>query len=175
MRNRFSFRGALGALLCVLALSGPLLSPPAFAQDISDHGENSIVDRVFRGQATPAFPATLYWGLSTTACSDSSVGTEVSGGSYARVAITASLANFSGTQGAGTTTASSGTGGVTSNNVAISFTTPTAGWGTVGWYHITDAPTGGNIWLCDALTIAKTVNTGDSVSFPAGAAQITVQ
>lgn len=149
---------------------------PAFAhaQAFSDYLENKIVDWLFRGQAfTP--PATIYVGLSTTACSDSSTGTEVSGGSYARASVASSLANWAGTQSAGSTTASSGTGGQTSNNGAISFPTPTAGWGTVTHWFLADASSGGNILFCAALTTSKTINTGDSVSFSAGALTITLQ
>lgn len=146
----------------------------AQAQALADYAENKATDLFLRGQAFTA-PTTLYFWLSTTACSDSSVGTEVTGGSYARVALTANLTNWSGTQSAGSTTASSGTGGASSNNVAITFPTPTAGWGTVGWWGVSDAASAGNILLCDDLTVSKTVNSGDSVSFAIGAAAVTFQ
>src|SRR5690606_21366039 len=94
----------------------------------SNYLENKIVDWLFRGQAyTP--PSTIYVGLLTAAPDDTDGGTEVTGGSYARVAVTSSLTNWAGTQGAGTTAASSGTSGTTSNNSAITFPTPTASWG----------------------------------------------
>jgi len=57
---------------------------------LSNYLENKLVDQLFRGQAY-SFPTTLYIGLLTSAPSDSSSGTEVSGGSYARVAVTCSL------------------------------------------------------------------------------------
>lgn len=161
----------------ILPLFAALLyfaTPAVQAQALSDYAENKIVDAVFRGQALGA-PATLYFGLSTTACSDSSVGTEVTGGSYARKDVTASLANFAGTQSAGSTTASSGTGGQTSNNAAITFATPSAGWGTVTHWFIADAVSGGNIWVCDDLTTSKTINSGDTVSFAIGAMTVTLQ
>jgi hypothetical protein len=157
-----------------LAAVGLLSVQTVQAQAFSDYAENKIVDAIFRGQALGA-PATLYFGLSTTACSDSSVGTEVTGGDYARVAVTASLANLAGTQSAGSTSASSGTGGTTSNNAAINFPTPTAGWGTVSYWFIADASSGGNIWICDDLTTPKTINAGDTVSFAIGSMTITVQ
>jgi hypothetical protein len=69
-------------------------------------------------------PGKLYIGLDTVACGETGSGTEVTGGSYARVAVTSSLANWAGTQSAGSTTASSGTGGTTSNNNAITFSAP---------------------------------------------------
>lgn len=139
---------------------------------MSDYLENKLVDQIFRGQAF-SFPSTLYIGLLTTAPTDTGGGVEVSGGSYARQAIAASLANFAGTQSAGSTTASSGTSGATSNNVAITFPTPSAGWGTVVAFGIYDALSGGNLLFYATLNVAKTINQSDAVSFPAGTLQAT--
>jgi hypothetical protein len=134
----------------------------------SDYVENNLIDWFFRGQTfTP--PATVYVGLLTAAPTDAGGGTEVTGGSYARVAISSSLANWAGTQSAGSTTASSGTGGTTSNNGTISFPTPTASWGTVTSFGVYDAATGGNLLFYANLTTSKTINSGDTVSFAAGA------
>ncbi|MDD5297664.1 MAG: hypothetical protein PHU46_12195 [Rhodocyclaceae bacterium] len=148
----------------------------AYAGVFTDYAENHLVDALFRGQSLGA-PATMYVGLSTTACSDSSPGTEVStsGTGYARVAITSALANWSGTQAAGSTTASSGTNATTSNNGALTFPTPTGNWGQVGWVVIYDAASLGNAWVCIALSAAKNINNGDAApSFPAGTLQIQV-
>lgn len=139
---------------------------------MSDYLENKLVDQLFRGQSAPT-TTTLYVALYTSAPSDSGGGTEVSGGAYARVAVTSSLANWAGTQSAGSTDASSGTGGQTSNNAAITFPTPTAGWGTVTHFAIYDAASGGNELFWGALTIAKTINQADTVTFPAGSLSIT--
>ena len=126
----------------------------------TDYLENKIIDWLLRGQSfTP--PATVYVGLFTAAPSDSGGGTEVSGGSYARVGVGSSLANWAGTQSAGSTTASSGTGGQTSNNGAITFPAPTANWGTVSHFGLFDASTAGNLLLQAALTDPKTINNGD--------------
>lgn len=160
------------ALAFITALS---FSPSARAQAMTDYLENKVVDWLFRGQTfTP--PATIYVGLQTSACSDSSAGTEVTGGSYARVAVTSSLANWAGTQSAGSTTASSGTGGQTSNNAAITLPAPTANWGTVVSFGLYDAPTGGNMLICQTLTAPKTVNNGDAApAFAIGALTVTFQ
>lgn len=135
----------------------------------SNYLENKIIDWLFRGQTfTP--PATLYVALFTVAPSDTGGGTEVTGGSYARVAVTSSLANWAGTQSAGSTVASSGTGGTTSNNAAITFPAPTANWGSIVAFGIFDAATGGNLLIYGTLNTAKTVNNGDAApSFPAAA------
>jgi hypothetical protein len=123
---------------------------------------------VIRGQTYTA-PTTVYYALSTTPASDAACGTEVSGGSYARVAVTASLANFSGTQSAGSTTASSGTSGTTSNNNAITFPSPTANWGQVTDMCVFDAASGGNLLWYSALAAPKNVNNGDAApSFTVG-------
>lgn len=127
----------------------------------TDYAENKLVDALFRGQPLGA-PATWYVGLLTAAPGEGGGGTEVSGGSYARVAVTASLANFAGTQGAGTTVASNGSGGTTSNNGTITFPAPTANWGSITHFVFFDAPTGGNAWVYGALSTAKTVNNGDA-------------
>lgn len=136
----------------------------------TDYAENKIVDAVFRGQPLNA-PATFYVAAFTTADNDAgSARVEVSGGSYARVAVTSSLANWAGTQGAGTTVASTGTSGTTSNNNAITFPAPTANWGTIVGLGFFDAATGGNEWVYGSLTTSKTVNSGDAApSFNAAA------
>jgi len=128
---------------------------------LSNYLENKLIDQLFRGQAF-TFPSTVYVGLYTAAPSDTGGGTEVSGGSYARVSVSASLANWAGTQSAGSTSASSGTSGTTSNNIAITFPEPTATWGVITHVGIFDAASSGNLLIHGALTIPKTVNNGDS-------------
>lgn len=146
-----------------------VVSGYASAAALTDFAENKIVDATLRAQAIGT-PVTWYVALYTACPTDSTAGTEVTGGSYARVAVTAGLAAFAGTQAAGSTLASSGTGGTTSNNAVITFPTPTVGWGTVNCWGIADAGTAGNLWIYAPLTTAKTINSGDSVSFAAGAA-----
>lgn len=170
-------RNRLPALiLATIALLG-IGQQTAQAQAFSDYVENKVVDLLVRGQAFTA-PATVYVGLSTAACSDSSVGTEVANSNnYSRVAITSSLANWAGTQGAGTTVASSGTGGVTSNNAAVNFPTPSGSWGTVTHWFLSDSGTygGGNLLICAALTASQTIGSGNTVSFAIAALTVTVQ
>jgi hypothetical protein len=147
---------------------------------LTDFMENKLIDFLFRGQAlgiagasaaAGTGPTTLYIGLFTANSTDSTPGTEVTGGSYARVAVTSSLSNWAGTQGAGTTTASSGTSGTTSNNGVITFPAPTANWGVVTGMGIFDSATAGSLLIYSALTISKTINNGDAApSFAAGAA-----
>lgn len=139
---------------------------------MSDFLENSLVDQIFRGQTAPT-TSTLYIGLYTAAPSDTGGGTELSGSGYARVSVTSSLSNWAGTQSSGSTTASSGTGGATSNNTAITFPEPTASWGQVQAFGVFDASTAGNLLFHGSLTINKTINQGDTVTFPAGSLVVT--
>lgn len=141
----------------------------------TDYAENKIVDALFRGQALGA-PATWYVGLLTTNDNDAgSQRVEVSGGNYARVPVAASLANFAGTQSAGSTVASNGSSGTTSNNGTITFNAPSAAWGTIVGYAFFDAATGGNEWVYVSLTAPKTVNATDPApSFAAAAISLQV-
>lgn len=140
------------------------------AAAMSNYLENKLIDAFLRAQSF-TMPATTYYALATTSGSDAACGTEVTGGSYARVAVTSSLANWAGTQSAGSTTASSGTGGTTSNNIAVTFPAPTANWGSVVEFCVFDASTSGNLLFRTALTVPKTINNGDAApSFAIGAA-----
>ena len=131
--------------------------------------ENRLIDQLFRGQAY-TFPATLHIGLFTAAPSDAGGGTEVVGGGYARVSVAATLANWAGTQAPGSTVASNGSNGTTSNNIIITFPQPTANWGSITSFGIFDAATAGNLMIFGALNIPKTVNNGDAPpSFAIGA------
>lgn len=135
---------------------------------LTDYAENKVIDGLLRGQAYT--PANTYVGMLTAAPSDSAAGTEVTGGSYARVQVASSLANWAGTQSAGSTTASSGASGTTSNNNAVTFPAPTANWGLITHFAVYDAASGGNMLFYAALTTPKTVNNGDAApSFAAGA------
>lgn len=157
-----------------LAALFTLTAPAAHAQAFSDYVENKVVDLLVRNQAfTP--PATTYVALATGACADAGITGEVSGNGYARVAVASALANWAGTQGAGTTAASTGTGGQTSNNATITFAVPSGSWGTVATWALFDAASAGNLLLCAALTANQTISTGNTVSFAAGALTLTVQ
>lgn len=148
---------------------GLFMVATAHGAAMSDYWENKVVDHLFRATAYTA-PATLYVGLSTAACSDTGFGTEVSGGDYARVAVTSATTAWNGTHGT-TTGASSGTNGTISNASPITWASaPTANWGVVTHFFIADASTSGNIVVCSALTASKTINNGDAApSFAAGA------
>lgn len=173
-RNRLS--QIFAAVLATVALSTAVVQPVK-AQALSDFAENKIIDALMRAQ-TIGTPVTWYVALYTTACSDTGGGTEVpNSNNYSRASLGASLANWAGTQSAGSTVASSGTGGVTSNNTVITFATPSGTWGTVTHAGLVDSGTwgGGNLWVCIDINPDKTINSGDTVSFAAGALTVTMQ
>ena len=91
-------------------------------------------------------------------------GTEVSGNGYARIAVSSADGSWS---------APSGTPRAIANASTLYFSpNPTAGWGTVTHFGVYDALSGGNLLYWAALGTSKTVNAGDTVSFPAGAITI---
>jgi hypothetical protein len=125
---------------------------------------NSMLDKTFRNQAY-AQPAT-YVGLMTTTASDSAAGTEVSGGSYARVLVNK--------VGGGSPAWAAISGGATSNAQAVTFTAASAGWGTVVATGVWDASSTGNLLCYDNGTADQAVASGDTVSFPIGDIDISV-
>lgn len=127
---------------------------------------NKLADFMWREQAFDR-PATLYVALFTVLPTRSSGGTELALTGYARVALVSSLANWSGTQGAGTTSASSGTTDNITNNVTVTMHAAlTVAWpGLVGW-GLFDASTAGN--LLDFGTIVDSSNNSISRSFAIG-------
>ena len=140
---------------------------------MSDYLENKLVDHIFRGTSFTA-PTNTYIALYTAAPSDTGGGTEVTGGSYARVTMSAAGATWTNTQSSGTGV-SSGTGGVISNVAAITFPAPSASWGVVTHFAVYDAATVGNELFWGVLTASKTVNNGDPApNFAIGALTVTL-
>jgi hypothetical protein len=131
--------------------------------DLSNGFETRIYDWLFRPGQAVTRPSAIWCALFTAVSdAEAGTGTEVTGGSYVRVDVT-SLFGAS-TNGAG------------SNSGAITFATPTAGWGTVTHYGIFDASSGGNaVSALKPLTTPRVINNGDvAPSFAPGALTITV-
>lgn len=138
---------------------------------MSNFMRNAIIDWYHRGQAhTP--PATVYIELCSTAPTPGSPGTPLSGSGYARVAIGSGLVNWSGTQADASTAVSSGTSGVTSNNILLNYGTAATAWGTASHWQAYDAASGGNplfygeIVNGSGVATPRTISSGDPVSFP---------
>jgi len=163
------------SIISVLIVLFFTFSYQSHSESLNDYAENKIVDHVFRGTAfSESSPGSYYVGLHTTSCTDAALGTEVSGAGYSRIAIARSQAAWNGTHGTNSGP-SSGTNGTISNNAIIQYGSPTANWGGVTSFSVSDAITGGNPIVCTDLTTAKTINNGDAApSFAAGALTIQI-
>jgi hypothetical protein len=120
----------------------------------TDAFENEVL-RLSTGQSTSIYtttPIAPYIALYTTAPTESTSGTEVSGGSYARVDASGKFA-----------TPSSGS---CSNNATITFPTATADWGTVVAFGIHAGASGA---LIRYGSLSKVIQNGDTASFASGA------
>ena len=86
-------------------------------------------------------------------------------GGYVRAVVSSSLANWAGTQGPTTTTASTGTSGETSNNSILSYAIPSSNWAAspaVVWgLAIYDGASGGaNLLLVGPMTSPQSIASG---------------
>ena len=125
--------------------------------EMSNFLENALINATLRN-TTYTSVATVYVSLWTSDPTDAGSGTEVSGGSYARTAVTfGAPAN-----------------GVTTNSADVTFPTATASWGTVGWIGINDAATSGNLLYHSPLDTAKTIDTGDIFKISSGNLSVTL-
>jgi hypothetical protein len=132
------------------------------AGSFSDYLENKVLDLLFNATAyTP--PSSWYFALFTAAPSDSGGGTEVTGGSYARVAVTRNTTNFP-----------AASGGALSNGSAITWPTATANWGTVVAVGVYDAASAGNLICWATLATNRTVNSGDTFRINTGDFDVTL-
>lgn len=102
-------------------------------------------------------PTAWYLGLFTSAPGEAGGGTEVSGGSYVRKAVTFSV-----------------TGDTATNTAAVEWPVATATWGTITHIAVYDALSGGNQIAYAALTNSKTIASGDVLRVPAGDLDITL-
>lgn len=141
-----------------------MLPQLAGGAELGDYGEQEIMEHIFRNTAIFTPPANVYVGLNTSDPTDADSGTEVSGGSYGREAVN-------------TTTgwaAPGATGGSTNNVAAVTFTTATANWGTVGWVKLMDAVSAGNLFFHSPVDTSKAINTDDTAEFAASALVATI-
>ena len=122
----------------------------------SNYLEDEILDHVLGG-GDYTRPATVYVALHTSDPTDADTGTEVSGGSYARVSMTNNATNWP-----------ASSGGTKSNGTAVTFPTASANWGTVTHFGIYDAATSGNLLYHGALSQSKSVENGDTAEFAIG-------
>ena len=125
--------------------------------EMSNYLENALLNATLNATTYTA-PATVYVSLWTSDPTDAGSGTEVSGGSYARTAVTFGAPS----------------NGVTTNSADVTFPTATASWGTVGWIGINDAATAGNLLYHTALDTSKTIDSGDIFKISTGNLSVTL-
>ena len=110
--------------------------------------ENAVLNHVFKNSPYTS-PTTVYLALFTVSPTDAGGGTEVTGGGYARQAVTFSTA----------------TTGSNNNTAAVNFTAAGANFGTIVASAYFDALTGGNMLAWDGSG-SSVINDGDTLQFP---------
>jgi hypothetical protein len=125
--------------------------------EMSNFLENALINATLRN-TTYTSVATVYVSLWTSDPTDAGSGTEVSGGSYARTAVTFGAPS----------------NGASLNSADVTFPTATGSWGTVGWIGINDASTAGNLLYHTALDTAKAIDTGDIFKISTGNLSVTL-
>lgn len=125
------------------------------ANNLTNAAENLILDH-FLGVTNYPFDNTIFVALYTVAPTDSTSGTEVTGGSYARQAITFSAA----------------VNGATENSAAVDFTGMPAT--TTVAIAIHTASTGGTMLMYGGLNTSKQTDAGDTLRIAAGDLDISI-
>lgn len=125
--------------------------------EMSNYLENALVNATLRNTSYTS-PASVYLALYTSDPTDADSGTEVSGTSYARQAITFGAPS----------------NGVTTNSAAIEFPQASGSWGTVTHVGIRDASTAGNLLYHTALDASKPIETGDVFRVASGSLSVTL-
>jgi hypothetical protein len=125
--------------------------------EMSNFLEDALINATLRA-TTYTSVATVYVSLWTSDPTDAGSGTEVSGGSYARTAVTFGAPS----------------NGASTNSADVTFPTATASWGTVGWIGINDAATAGNLLYHSPLDSAKTIDSGDIFKISTGNLSVTL-
>lgn len=125
--------------------------------EMSNYLENALINATLRNTSYTS-PSVVYVGLFTSDPTDAGSGTEVAGGSYARVAVTFGAPS----------------NGVSTNSAAVEFAQATANWGTVSHIGIHDALTTGNLLYHTALDTSKTIETGDIFKIAIGSLSVTL-
>jgi hypothetical protein len=101
--------------------------------------------------------ATLWLALYTVAPTSAGGGTEVTGGSYARLSLTNNATNFP-----------AASGGSKSNGVIFTMPTATADWGTVVAAALHNHATADQVVYFGTLTANRSVPNGAIADFPIG-------
>lgn len=125
--------------------------------EMSNYLENALINATLRNTSYTS-PTTVYVALYTNDPTDADTGTEVSGGSYARVAVTFGAPS----------------NGVSTNSGNVEFAAATGTWGTVTHIGIRDALTTGNLLYHTALDVSKPISSGDIFRITTGNLSVTL-
>ena len=123
----------------------------------SNYLELKLLDHVL-GSTSYSQPSAIYVALSTGSFNDDASGTELSGSGYSRKVITFG-------------TASSGS---IASNSAVEFDTATGSWGSIGFFGLFDASSGGNLLYHGAFSASKTIETGDILKIASGSLTVSL-
>ena len=127
---------------------------------LSNAYELAVLDHLFRNVALTS-PTTVYVGLFTSDPTDAGTGTEVSGGSYARVAATFAAAS----------------GGSITTSADVEFATATANWGTISHIGVFSSLSGSattDMIVHGALDVSKEILSGDTFVITTGNLTVTL-
>jgi hypothetical protein len=126
----------------------------------SNYLELEILDHLF-AKSTFSSP-TIYVALSTADPLDTGAGlAEPSGNNYSRVLTSENDWHDA-------------AAGLIDNHTVITFPEASGSWGTITHFALMDAASNGNVLLSGALTVSKSVGSGDTLSFPAGNIDVTL-
>jgi hypothetical protein len=125
--------------------------------EMSNYLENALINVTLRATSYTA-PTTVYLALYTTDPTDADTGTECSGTSYVRQAVTFGAPS----------------NGVSTNSAAIEFPQAGGAWGTITHIGIRDALTTGNLLYHSPLDASKTIATGDVFRIAVGSLSVTL-
>jgi hypothetical protein len=124
--------------------------------EMSNYLENALINGTLRATNYTA-PTTVYVSLHSADPGDGG-GNEISGGSYARKAVTFGAPS----------------NGVSTNSADVTFDQATGSWGTITHIGIQDALTSGNLLYHTPLTTSKTIDTDDVFRIVSGQLSVTL-
>lgn len=123
---------------------------------MSNYLENALINATLRA-TTFTSPTTVYVSLHSADPTDAG-GSEISGGSYARKAVTFGAPSD----------------GTATNSADVTFDQATGSWGTITHIGIQDALTSGNLLYHTPLTTSKTIDTDDVFRIVSGQLSVTL-
>lgn len=123
---------------------------------MTDSLETSLLNAVLRNTSYTS-PTTVYVALTSTAPTDSTAGTEITGNGYSRQSVTFSAPSS----------------GICASNVAVSFSASGNAWATVAGTELYDASSGGNRLFWQALNTPVSVLAGETLTIDTGDMTVT--